>query len=53
VEGDLRDPAFNLRNAFITRVMVALAEKMGISSVEIVNGGLDVGRERIGPKEKK
>lgn len=37
VEGDLRDPAFNLREAVITNLMVALAEKMGVT---IVNGDL-------------
>ena len=53
VEGDLRDPSFNLRDAFITRVTVALAEKMGVGTVEIVNGGSDFERKGTGSKDKK
>ncbi len=52
VEGDLRDPSFNLRSALITRIAVALAEKMGVGSVEIVNGDFGFGRKGTGSKEK-
>jgi hypothetical protein len=47
LEGDLDDPHFALNEAFVTRVAVATAERLGVSIREVVEGLGSLGRKGL------